>query len=175
MTAINSNRAIRGPVTAVPVVAGKGVRLVADTENNRIVAEADETVLWSGTGNGNTLTLSESPKNFERIKVLFSSVEYISSLSSTTKDVGAGFMEFDPSTTTTLTLETVFIYDPTGSNTPSSVNHGMSVFYNVQSTTWNRIISGWSDGWFQGGGTLHTDRHFVFVKKIIGVNRVASA
>ena len=46
MTAINSNRAIRGPVTAVPVVAGKGVRLVADTENNRWVVEADETVLW---------------------------------------------------------------------------------------------------------------------------------
>lgn len=39
MTAINSNRAIRGPVTAVPVVAGKGVHLVAGTENNR-TAEA---------------------------------------------------------------------------------------------------------------------------------------
>ena len=40
MTAINSNRAIRGPVTAVPVVAGKGVRLGADTENNRWGVEA---------------------------------------------------------------------------------------------------------------------------------------
>ena len=173
MTAINP-QAVRGPVTAVPVVAGKGVRLREDIENNRVVAEADETVLFNGTGNGNTITLSEAPTNFERIKVLYSSVEYISTLSSTTKDVGAGYMEFDPSTTTTLTLETVFVYDPTGSNTPSNVNHGMSTFYNVQSTTWNRIIYAWSDGWFQGGGTLHTDRHFVFVKKIIGINRVAS-
>lgn len=43
MTAVNLNRAVRGPVTAVPIVAGKGVRLVADTENNRWVAELDIT------------------------------------------------------------------------------------------------------------------------------------
>ena len=70
MTAINSNRAIRGPGTAVPVVAGKGVRLVADTENNRIVAEADDTVLWSGTSSGSNpeFSLSESMANFEYIE-----------------------------------------------------------------------------------------------------------
>ena len=73
MTAINSNRAIRGPVTAVPVVAGKGVRLVADTENNRWVVEADETVLWEGhnqTGDGSTqVALSESVWNFEYVDI----------------------------------------------------------------------------------------------------------
>ena len=71
MTAINSNRAIRGPVTAVPVVAGKGVRLVADTENNRWVVEADETVLWTGEGTESNfpITLSESITNFERIRL----------------------------------------------------------------------------------------------------------
>ena len=71
MTAINSNRAIRGPVTAVPVVAGKGVRLVADTENNRIVAEADETVLWEGTPTSVTsaIPLSETISNFEKLSV----------------------------------------------------------------------------------------------------------
>jgi len=71
MTAVNLNRAIRGPVTAVPVVAGKGVRLVADTVNNRFVAEADETVLyidpnWSGV---TSCTLSEAPTNFEYIDI----------------------------------------------------------------------------------------------------------
>ena len=74
MTAINSNRAIRGPVTAVPVVAGKGVRLTADTENNRWVVEADETVLYDCSNNyvygTNSVTLSESYKNFEIIKIL---------------------------------------------------------------------------------------------------------
>lgn len=72
MTAINSNRAIRGPVTAVPVVAGKGVRLVADTENNRWVVEADETVLWEGTLGAvgvTSATLSEAFTNFEQIEV----------------------------------------------------------------------------------------------------------
>lgn len=70
MTAINSNRAIRGPVTAVPVVAGKGVRLVADTENNRWVVEADETVLWeNAAGATNNITLSEAIENFDSVKV----------------------------------------------------------------------------------------------------------
>lgn len=70
MTAINSNRAIRGPVTAVPVVAGKGVRLTADTDNNRWVVEADETVLWDGEGTAlSTATLDESIYNFEYLRL----------------------------------------------------------------------------------------------------------
>ena len=73
MTAINSNRAIRGPVTAVPVVAGKGVRLVADTENNRWVVEADETVLFEDTSSTGTLVsnvvLSESSTNFSKLEI----------------------------------------------------------------------------------------------------------
>lgn len=74
MTAINSNRAIRGPITAVPVVAGKGVRLVADTENNRWVVEADETVLYDvpvGTAPTNSASLSESAFNFERLRIVY--------------------------------------------------------------------------------------------------------
>lgn len=72
MTAINSNRAIRGPVTAVPFVAGKGVRLVADTQNNRWVVEADETVLFDANGSPNQTgpwTLSEARSNFEYLDI----------------------------------------------------------------------------------------------------------
>lgn len=74
MTAINSNRAIRGPVTAVPVVAGKGVRLVADIENNRWVVEADETELLASPlstvpSTGTSTTLTETVKNFEKIAI----------------------------------------------------------------------------------------------------------
>lgn len=78
MTAVNLNRAIRGPVTAVPVVAGKGVRIVPDVENNRFVVEADETVLWESDNTSGTvlnenqyITLSESLKNFERVKIYY--------------------------------------------------------------------------------------------------------
>lgn len=76
MTAINSNRAIRGPVTAVPVVAGKGVRLVADTDNNRWVIEADETVLWENSAGtsmaaSTEFNLSDVLENYERVRFEF--------------------------------------------------------------------------------------------------------
>ena len=93
MTAINP-QAIRGPVTAVPVVAGNGVRFVEDVENNRVVAEADETVLWDGAGSTiNTslnITLSEAFTNFERVRFVFArttlpvSTEYMTSGNSQT-------------------------------------------------------------------------------------------
>lgn len=65
-------QAVRGPVTAVPVVAGTGVRFREDVENNRVVAELDETVLWSndsGVYFKNGVTLSESRLNFEYIRI----------------------------------------------------------------------------------------------------------
>lgn len=72
MTAINP-QAIRGPVTAVPVVAGKGVRFVEDIENNRVVAEVDETVLWEGTKT-NSCTISEAFSNFEKIRLTLADI-----------------------------------------------------------------------------------------------------
>lgn len=75
MTAVNLNRAVRGPVTAVPVVAGHGVRIVPDTVNNRFVAEADETVLYEksiaqgATLSSPTIALSETLNNFDRVRV----------------------------------------------------------------------------------------------------------
>lgn len=71
MTVINSNRVVRGPVTAVPLVAGKGVKITADTVNNRFVAEVDETVLWTydGTTPQASVTLSESSSNFEFLDI----------------------------------------------------------------------------------------------------------
>lgn len=63
-------QAVRGPVTAVPVVAGKGVKFTEDFENNRVVAEVDETVLWDGNGTAlTTATLDESLYNFEYIRI----------------------------------------------------------------------------------------------------------
>lgn len=82
MTAVNFNRAVRGPVTAVPIVAGKGVRLTADVQNNRWVVEADETVLWEApTPDGVSMvvdaefTLSEAMTNFEKIALVSGRME----------------------------------------------------------------------------------------------------
>lgn len=69
MTVVNLNRAVRGPVTAVPIVGGSGVRLVADTENNRWVVEADETTLFETSTPTNSCTLSETLLNFEKIAI----------------------------------------------------------------------------------------------------------
>jgi hypothetical protein len=66
-------------VTAIPLVAGKGVRLTADTVNNRFVAEVDETVLWEGNQEaGNTVVLSESSANFERLAVYVDTEGFLS-------------------------------------------------------------------------------------------------
>lgn len=77
MPSINP-QAVRGPVTAVPVVAGTGVRFVEDVQNNRVVAEADETVLWSSsTGiylNDDSAILSEPINNFERVAIYAQSI-----------------------------------------------------------------------------------------------------
>lgn len=62
-------QAVRGPVTAIPVVAGTGVRFVEDVPNNRVVAELDETVLWEGSDT--TVALSEPYTNFEKISVVY--------------------------------------------------------------------------------------------------------
>lgn len=73
-TLVNNLRAIRGPVTAVPMVGASGVVVEPDTVNNQVIVRADETVLWSGSvgqiisTSNEEVTLSESPYNFEVIK-----------------------------------------------------------------------------------------------------------
>ena len=154
MTAINSNRAIRGPVTAVPVVAGKGVRLVADTENNRVVAEVDETVLYENSATGrdgaHSVTLSETLRNFER----------------------ALFMVSDDSSPTN---RGVIMMDMSGSPVNGSCNiYWASGFRLITVSSSNWIT--WSINGYQwygnGGSTIGTN--YLAINKVIGINRVAS-
>lgn len=175
-TLVNNLRAIRGPVTAVPMVGQSGVVVEPDTQNNQVVIRADETVLFEGSaGASDTITLSESPMNFERIKVFYGShARSDGTINANTKDVGVGFTEFMPDETNTVILETKFIYDPTTQTYAGEINHGVAAYYNTMTTTWTRIISGWSQSWFTGGGTIRTDFNFVHVHKIIGVHRIAN-
>lgn len=68
-TLVNNLRAIRGPVTAVPMVGASGVVIEADTQNNQVVVRADETVLWEGEAVSGSIQLSEAGKNFEYLEV----------------------------------------------------------------------------------------------------------
>lgn len=166
MTAVNLNRAIRGPVTAVPVVAGKGVRIVPDTVNNRFVVEADETVLFDnnkiGTDSGE---LSESKLNFEYLKLIIG--------------FNGGFSTNDGVTTHVIPSDAtaswlIFGFGSGGSNlylagshltwtdsTHFSVLNGTSILKGVSSTT-------------VSGNTSYNDGCKKCISKIIGINRISS-
>ena len=69
-TLVNNLRAIRGPVTAVPMVGQSGVVVEPDTANNQVVVRADETVLSNGQSSSTSpITLSESMSNFEYVEI----------------------------------------------------------------------------------------------------------
>ena len=167
MTAINSNRAIRGPVTAIPVVAGKGVRLVADTENNRWVVEADETVLYSNDNpsmilTDTDLTLSESYLNFEKIKIeLHASAGSTSNASYSVEspvfqDAITELSNLPVCSTSGLMFDlNAFVFQTNATTTCTVKSSGTRL--NVAST-----------------GNSTTASRGVRVRKIVGINRIAS-
>ena len=164
MTAINSNRAIRGPVTAVPVVAGKGVRLTADTENNRWIVEADETVLYEdSTGvaaTGETAALSESIANFEKV-AFYSEPIYGGALIRNEFDVSDLPYRFS---TGSLDGNNVFIaqYNVTISTTTVTVSRSRRVTTTYAGAVTTTDLSA-------------TGSYKAPIRKIVGINRVASA
>ena len=156
MTAINSNRAIRGPVTAVPVVAGKGVRLVADTENNRWVVEADETVLWEGNYESTgSITLSESFKNFELIRVEFITNDNISFTSI--------FNSAEQSTI--MVLSSCYV---------RSAVTGISIKSSLYTLTNTTITFSRGNEVAVGESAAQTNGNKLTIKRVVGINRISS-
>lgn len=163
MTAVNLNRAIRGPVTAVPVVAGHGVRLVADTVNNRFVVEADETVLWEdsdgkspGTSGDFPITLSETISNFERVRF------YWQTFNNNYKNHTVSEKMTDLSD---FTLEG-YIF-----NSSNDSAHSIGWTLTLSGTTLSSSMckyNNWANNTVQGGGS------FVRLFKVVGINRIAS-
>ena len=164
MTAINSNRAIRGPVTAVPVVAGKGVRLVADTENNRWVVEADETVLWSGSlgATGSSQALSESIYNFNAIEV------HCWPNKNLTTQRAPQVSKFTLPTATS----TAFFYCKT-QNLESGVYYSEVIYVNVSNGTSFQLAQG--HRWQDNTQTKSIDDYRGSVCKIVGIGRKENA
>ena len=165
MTAINSNRAIRGPVTAVPVVAGKGVRLVADTENNRWVVEADETVLWEGDTQPIRTTsipidLSETALNFEYIR--------FEGLSSYAGDNGEQLKFVN---TTVANSEMCFGNNLTIANGLIIVE---AAYATVSGSSLTLIGAGRANSNSSGQISVRTDRGPTLYK-VVGINRITSA
>lgn len=158
MTAINSNRAIRGPVTAVPVVAGKGVRLTADTENNRWVVEADETVLYENASGASPsafpVTLSEATANFERVRFYFRPWQ---SNNCVVEKMGN---------------QTLFMLESTWINTNQTVAPYSFLDILSASGTQLSFSRGCFNQWSATSITEDTTQFRLF--KVVGVNRIAS-
>lgn len=155
MTAINSNRAIRGPVTAVPVVAGKGVRLVADTVNNRWVVEADETVLWEGTlAPENTASLSETITNFENIEI-FGYTDDGTTFPWSVKVATRGQATMNVGTVTTNLGWAKFLYMTISSGTTLSAVKARALTWGSSSWSGDSGLTGWR------------------ITKVVGINRVS--
>lgn len=153
-------QAVRGPVTAVPVVAGKGVRLREDIENNRVVAEADETVLWDGNGTQETFcTLSETLFNFERIKV-YSLNGVNSSAAMEFKCSGSGYLNcmIAGGNNQPVYRMVQITVDSTGTSLVASRSVG--IFFNAFSGTPTYRFSSSAD--------------LQCISKVVGINRVAS-
>ena len=168
MTAINSNRAIRGPVTSVPVVARKGVRQVADTENNRWVVEADETVLYENSNpsqitSDTDLTLSESYLNFEKIKL------YLRASGGNTTQ-GSYIVESPVYQNENTEVSAVCVVNAIG-----SVMYDMNVFlFNITAPTTCSAKSNGTRLNIASSGISTTANRGARIYKIVGINRVAS-
>ena len=168
MTAVNLNRVVRGPVTAVPVVAGKGVRLVADTVNNRFVVEADETVLYEGVDGSYTtgFTLSEPLSNFERVLFYLYCRDSTSIQSSTVKIV-----EISTLGTTGNGLNFGLVDQFADSSWCISWCFSWSTTDNLTYTLASSRYIGAKDNSYVNPGTNMSAPH---VCKVVGVNRIAS-
>jgi hypothetical protein len=156
-------------------VAGKGVRLTADTENNRWVVEADETVLWektsgtSGCNKGGSLTTSEPVTNFERYRIYLLNYE---------RQQQAVIEKFADTTDTGTTNKWVTLECfQSNAATPDSfftVNCGAGTWdeaYNVFSYNGGYAFYYGSDGGFH---KLSATGNTPYIQKIVGVNRIAS-
>lgn len=168
MTAVNLNRAIRGPVTAVPVVAGKGVRIVPDVENNRFVVEADETVLfendnilanWPGDKSPGqySIVLSEDYKNFEKLEVHFAR-------SATHPTNGINYVD-------TYVFKTLGKFNVVGSFFSSGLMYFASTEYNASSD--GKTLTESAGGqWSQN--SFNSSTCYLHIFKVVGINRIAS-
>lgn len=70
MNTIYDGTYVIGQTSATNFVAGPGISITEPSEGTVRIAN-DETVLWSGTGNISTFTLSEKLSNFERFRMVF--------------------------------------------------------------------------------------------------------
>ena len=153
------------------MVAGKGVRLVADTENNRWVVEADETVLWSGFKSDipstgiSAYTLSELATNFETVRI-----EYVlqdnSTPASNTGNKGVGTVFYEMSNEFSRSVTYIHcVMNGSSSDTNFNLYDIDTNISNMDTLIWN--VKSVLRGQTNNGVWFH-------ITKIVGIHRIAS-
>lgn len=174
-TLVNNLRAIRGPVTAVPMVGASGVVVEADTANNQVVVRADETVLYENptfaSGDvalGTTFQLSESAANFERIRISWSRWSE-ADVKTDGNDCTEHDMKFGSVTRNRVTAISLFYAGPNES-TAYLCGSMLTGFNDGTTITCAR-------GWQSPLGTTNVNREYVYYRpwKVVGINRIANS
>ena len=154
-------------VDSLPLVAGNGVKITVN--KNNVVASLDETVLWEGTGwsvgdTGQSITLSESPLNFETIRVYgYRPLQNTSGFYS-----GIFSEEFDVNFLSDNSISSVIV--------PFAINNNGRLYLGGMGITGITTTS-----WVEAGGfqvTVSTSSsatgEFAHIHKVVGINRIAS-
>jgi len=124
----------------------------------------DETVLWSGTYGSTTLSLSESPLNFNSIKV------YYGGHNNNTSGQNSyyGCTEFEPvingTTAQYMPINSTFI----GNLATNTMYEVYTMWSGVNTTEWERIYYGWKN---ITGTSWNTGSNWQSVYKVIGIGR----
>lgn len=163
MPQINS---VAGQLVGIPCgqvyTAGKGIKI----DNVNKVVTVDETVLWEGTqwsvgDTGQELTLSESPLNFETIKVYG-----YRPLGTGSNIYSAVFSEeFDPNFLSANSITRVMMSYAINNN-GNRIIGGMGIS-GVTGTSWTE-----AGGFHFAGGSL-ANGEYAHIHKVIGINRIS--
>lgn len=145
--------------SALPISAGPGIKF--EMVDNTLVASTDETVLYSGSPSWKqSITLSESPLNFSRIKVLFgNNLENTAVLEKLMGDI-----EFVPFTANN------YLYMDGVLRGNTREWHAVSLWSGISGTSW-ATVSGQIYG--LGATTSNSNNSYCSPYLVIGINRIA--
>lgn len=153
--------------SALALSAGPGVKL--EKVGNTLVASTDETVLWSGSGyevgdSSQSITLSESPLNFNTIRV------YGYRPLNTSSPCGVFSNDIDIQWLNAASVNQIsFPYTIRATTTQYAGSFELS---GITSTTW--VEGGWHCG-LASTASVATNGIYAHLHKVIGINRTAEA
>ena len=163
---ISEGTFVLGDTNGLTFEAGPGISVSQPSEGTVRIAN-DETVLWSGTlTNGQTANLSETVKNFEKIKIFAHESQRNRNLVS----------EYVTDYFSTSTMVAICIPDMENSSNKSWFAFYWSRLYFTDATCSAVVNDGGTQTWWStsNGAALNvvTGRYCI-IDKIVGINRIA--